>query len=404
MLKYVFNKQFFCLLVSLIFLWTLAGCSSSDDNMLSEPDSDENPIVDSQRTILVYMVANNNLNNFATLDLNEMRKAMQSIKNPTGRLLVYYAPSTHDPQLLEVLPNGNTTILKQYDSSLASVSIDRMQQAIADTKSIAPAPAYGLILWSHGSGWMSEGGTMDEPVNESGISTQSFGADGYFPYTKHMSIPSLARAIDGTDWDFIYFDCCHMATVEVAYELRHVTHYIIASPAEIGGEGMPYDLNIPELLQSEPQLLQAMNHTFDYYRDCQPSTGDGGCTISLINTSHLDELAVVTREIYGQYGSVATSYTPVTYCRSQLTGVTGIYDMYDYISALCSDDILLSKWRDAFGRVVSDNLSTNYVYFMSTDQFHGLGTNILYQQSESSLYDYDTMQWWQDVAACAFQP
>lgn len=401
----IFNKQFLGLLVALMSLCGLWGCSSADEPVpADEPlPAQPQPIADADnhRTTLVYMVANNNLNSFATADIKEMCEAMRNMAAPTGRLLVYYAPLTHAPQLLEIMPGGEKTVLIQYDSSISSATIERMQQAIADTKELAPAPGYGLVLWSHGTGWMNDDGVIDESGYESGITTQSFGADGYYN-TKRMSITSLAKALDGTKWDFIYFDCCHMATVEVIYQLRHATDHMIASAAEIGGEGMPYDLNVPVFLDPRLDVAEVMNNTFGYYKTYQPDNGDDGCTISFINTTTIDDLASATREIYLRYGSAIPSYTPVTYCRTALTGVKRIYDMYDYISALCPDHELLSRWQEAFGRVVARHLTTGSVYFMNADKFHGLGTNILDAASESEIFGYDTMQWWHDVAQYAF--
>ena len=40
--------------------------------------------------------------------------------------------------------------------------------------------------------------------------------------------------------NYILFDDCYMSTVEVAYDLREVTNYLIASTSEMMAYGMPY--------------------------------------------------------------------------------------------------------------------------------------------------------------------
>ena len=40
---------------------------------------------------------------------------------------------------------------------------------------------------------------------------------------------------------FIMFDDCYMSSMEVAYDLKDVTDYIIASTSEVMAYGMPYE-------------------------------------------------------------------------------------------------------------------------------------------------------------------
>ena len=42
-------------------------------------------------------------------------------------------------------------------------------------------------------------------------------------------------------------NCCNFMCLEVLYELRNVTDYIIGSPAEIPDQGAPYDEIVPDM-------------------------------------------------------------------------------------------------------------------------------------------------------------
>ncbi|MDE6782205.1 MAG: hypothetical protein K2J17_00645 [Paramuribaculum sp.] len=365
------------------------GCTSTN-----EPEPPQNDIT---RTVLVYMVANNNLSSYASQDFKEMLNGMAALpESAPGRLLVYYAPASSTPELREVMRDGTSNTLKSYSDGLSSVDAARMREVIEDARSYTQADSYGLVLWSHGTGWLHDYGTIeDEPEQQW---TYSFGSDG--TPAKKMSIESLNRAIDGIDWDFIYFDCCHMGTVEVAYELRHRTPVIVACATELGLEGMPYDLNVAPFFAKEAQLDVAMGNTFDYY-DYQYRIGYGyGCSISLIRTANLDDLASHTRKILETYGPGSTDYQPVPYFRKVVMS-TGIYDMRHYIESLCTDESLLKRWADAFDATVAKHSTTAEVYTLPAKDFHGLGCQIITYPDEAETYNYKATSWWKDVVSHA---
>lgn len=373
----------------LLYTLTIAGCSSGSETEPTPPQS--------TRTVLVYMVANNNLSGFARADLDEMSAGMKSV---SGRLLVYYAPPRTQPQLIEIMPDGSRKELCAFTDGLSSVDVPRMRDVISRVRQLAPADGYGLVLWSHGTGWIYDSGTIlpDEPEQPS-VAPQSFGWDGY--PAKKMSIESLAEAIGDQWWDFIYFDCCHMATVEVAYALRRCTPAIVASATELGVEGMPYDQNLQPLFRPETDLRKAVNNTFSFYDSQYNLDGGYGCSISLLRTSALDELALLTRQIYSTFGAPSTDYIPVEYFRVAVMN-TGIFDMYHHIRHLCTDDALFNRWAEAFRKVVELHHSTPTVYGLPSDDFHGLGSNVIFTPLGAEVYNYEATAWWTDVVSHSF--
>lgn len=373
-----------------------AACSGSD-----EPAAPVEPQpTPAHRTVLVYMVANNNLSSFAADDIAEMKTGMSRLGDrAAGRWLVYYSGPDLRPRLIELLADGTECELKEYDTAVSSVSIERMRQVVSDARGLAPADGFGLVLWSHGTGWISDSGSINEPSEASGMqSPLSFGMDGYRRLT--MKISSLRRALEGNSFDFIYFDCCHMATVEVAYELRGLTSRIVASPTELGVEGMPYDLNVASLLATQPDLAGALANTFGFYERqlaaADPLSPGYGCCISLLNTAALDGLAAATRDIYLSGTTTPDSYVAVPYYRAGIT--SGICDMRHHIRAICSDPALLARWETAFSNVVMATRTTPEVYFLQADDFAGLGHNVIRSEADTSQ-GYTETQWWTDVAS-----
>ncbi len=380
--------------------------------LLYSCDSNETPKVDQKpcnRTILVYMVANNSLGagNFDNNDLQEMLDASLYNNFNGGRLIIYHAPCNHPPALIEI-SDGNVRQLKQYDSTPLSVSSQRMQQVIDDTKQIAPASEYGLILWSHSNGWLQNG--IEPPLSQDEFpqslikqrkesadkNTLAFGED----QGKSMNITTLANVINDENFCFIYFDCCYMATIEVAYQLRHATPYIVASATEIPADGMPYNCNIPLLFAKKTMLKEVCANTFDFY-NCQKGL-QRSCAISLIDTRHIDQLAQMTSKIYESQPLLPNDFIPQ---RFTLDKNCYYFDFGQYVEALSqTDTTFFNEWKAAIDKVVIYKAATPYMWnSLKINHHSGLSTYILDSFESASNKNYHQLQWWQDVAIKLWQ-
>ncbi|MCH5345729.1 MAG: hypothetical protein J1E63_01385 [Muribaculaceae bacterium] len=361
----------------------VAGILTASCDESSEPGKNN-----AGRTVLVYMIADNNLGagGYDLDDIQEMRDAAKAGGIGKGRLLVYHSPSgaeegTKSPALKEVLPTGEVVILNEYDNTLYSIDVERMKAVMKDVRDIAPSNEYGLVLWSHGNGW------------EEFSNSRAFGQEGSNNLT--MKVSSLAAALDGFHHQFIYFDCCEMATVEVAYELRHATDYIIASGTELLNEGTRYDMVVPDFFANPFSPEAIARTTFDYF-DSRHGYWRS-CTMSVIKTEGLDRLADATREIM-KTGAMPTVTLDGQQC--YMRGVCSIYDMGRYIETLdCSED-LKAAWRDAFAPVVPLALTTPYLFdTFPMDYYCGLGTFILTRPADVTYRGYNNQQWWKDVVS-----
>ena len=347
---------------------------------------DEAPAPAPGRAILIYMVDNNDLHNYSELDLLEMKQAMRRISE--GRVLVYRNPTGTDARLFELTSDGSEHTLRSYPASESSVTIARMKQVVTDfNNATSSATSRGLVLWSHATGWLADQDSFSDPDF---IAPLSFGRDETGG-TKKMKLPALAQALEGNRFDFIYFDCCHMATVEVAYELRALTPYIIASPTELGTDGMPYTQNLPLLLSETPQLSQALANTFGFYNN--PLIN--GCAITLIATEGLEELANACRQPLLQ--KLPDGYSPVPYFRKAVMQ-TGIFDMRHYFHALTESRPDLRKaWDEAYNQVVVEFHTTPSVYGLNASEFSGLGVNIVNEDNPPYTYGYHETAWYRHI-------
>ena len=233
------GKIYRCLLLLTLAFFTFA-CEKDDD--FPAPDVD--------RTVLVYLASDNNLYRFALQNLNDMKSAMKGLD---GNLLVYIDELNGTSRLSKIESDGTERVIETYGKE-NSASAAVLRRVVDRALTLYPAESYGLILWSHGMGWIPAG--IEEAGASSGLFfprdseaypvTKHFGADTENGSSVHMEISDLAAALpDDLTFDFILFDACFMGGVEVLYEMRHAAHYLIASPAEILGSGFPYDRIIP---------------------------------------------------------------------------------------------------------------------------------------------------------------
>lgn len=350
---------------------------------------DEPSQAEARRTVLVYMLADNSLgaSGFDANDLNEMKVAAASGGLNGCRVMVYHHPKNSAPVLKEITEGGACDVVKEYTYDAESFSTDpaRLETVIADCKRRAPAGEYGLILWSHGNGWVENKGSRVAGMQ------RAFGQDR----STYMKVTSLARALEGKGFAWIYFDCCHMATVEVMYELRHCAPVIAGSVAELPADGTDYTVNLPVFTADVADMVKAAGNTFNIYDSLQGVNRT--CTMSVVNTSALDRLAQVTREI------MALGQVPPRRSASQafmLQSCT-IYDLGQYIASITQGHPeLLAAWQEAMDDVMMYRASTPYIWSrIAINHYSGLGCYILESGDEASYQGYNNSSWWRDVVS-----
>ncbi len=261
----------------------------------------EKPQGDAVRTTIVYIVADNNLSTEAHMNINNIIRAYPNTHN---NLIVYADISGTPPQLLELeYRDGEpvATLVKEYEEG-NSVDEQVMSSRISEIQSLYPAPNYGLVLWSHATGWYPQGAEYDVYTHAhyrtSGLEaapfdmpkTKTFGDDD----GEKIDIDVLARILP-KNFEFILFDCCLMACAETAYDLRENTKNIIFSPAEIISTGFPYH-NVTDILVNDNiDYGELCREYFEYYNSL--TNLDRSATITHITTEHMAELQKITKEI-----------------------------------------------------------------------------------------------------------
>jgi hypothetical protein len=279
--------------------------------------------------------------------------------------------------LLEISPKAATKVHEYQEINSANPA--QMRQVLSDVVVMYPAERYGLVLWSHGTSWL--------PAN---VALKSFGDNA----GTQMNIPALAEALP-VHFDFVLFDACLMGAVEVAYELRDKTDYLIASPAEVISDGFPYDEVVPELLKPDVDLTRVAQAYFGYYNRLPGASRSA--TVSVTDTRELGRLAELTKQLLaGASGNLSlldrTAVQRLDVYTEQYT-----FDFLDFINKVApeADKSLLVQ---QLGKAVLYKASTEqFLEAYRIEAYCGLSCYIPHPgRSDLNSY-YRTLQWSIDV-------
>lgn len=346
---------------SLLVLTTLLLLMSCKNN---DPQKDpEYP----NRTVLVYISANNNLYNNALNDINEMEEAWDDSFD--GKMIVYLSPKTLGGSAkLYQIQKGTTSkieskVIKDYGVSQDDCDPKVMAQVIADTRSLAKAKSYGIIFWSHATGWIP--GNMppmrspaltesDQPIN------YSFGMND--TYQSYMNIYDMTAALPSDlVFDFIAFDACHMATIESSYQLRKNAKYIVASAAETPAQGFNYKLILEDLFATpQANLVSLVDHIFEYFNAY--TNWEQTCTLSITDCSKLENLATALQSVVSSPATVKPNNQQIQQFGRSVTGLRDVFfDLEDFISYCWPNSAALPQFRAALSQAIVHKVQTKKI-------------------------------------------
>lgn len=403
-------KKLFLYIVS---LFVLVGCSD-------EIPEHEQPL-QPKRAILAYLIANNNLDSYIMNNVEWMYESLAESEDSCA-LIVYYKPySTNqyidEPQILAFLADGHGQIngqpvleknsrtegniiaqAKQY-AAVPGIATDAdvMLANLQMMTNILPSQSYGLIFGSHVTSWMPAVGTT--------ISTKSFGQDG--TSRNFINIPELAEVLEQSfpgNLDFVLFDACMMETAEVCYELRHATHYCIASVMETPVVGLPYHLILDDLYQDDIDFNQLCKDVISFNK----KEGLWG-TYAVVDCTQMDDFAASVRNQLAPYKSTIENMQD--YHLFQQYGVNDYlyfsFDVADIIKQLNEGTLpadfqqVLDQTVIAKGCITDAGYSTNPYgsVLRDEDRYCGMGMYIpdAVDNGDWNAYYRSAISWYQTV-------
>lgn len=369
------------------------------------------------RTVLVYIGADNNLSNIANSNIYSMNSCISSGMD-NSNLLVFVDRKDVPPALLHIHDFKIDTVARYPEKDSSDPMV--LREVIDYVTENWEAESFGLVMWSHGTGWLPtsqlhyvapnmkyaqsrDGRTPYNTVNEERRNpyayTKAFAWEdrkGENPAYKCMDLDGMVEAIPDGVFDFIVFDACYMGNVEVVYALRNKANSIVSSCYEIVSYGFPYHIVTRDLMNGN--LLKSCNEFYNYYNSMSGWEQMAG--VSLVKTEGLDSLARCFRKIISEYGDrVADIDESKVQCFDRFTNHV-FYDLEDFVVKLGASKELLTEFRLQMERCVEFKISTPYIFpgdreEIKVNSYCGLCVYIpLAKYDESGLNDdYRKTEW-----------
>lgn len=330
-------------------------------------DSNTEEEKENAKTVFVYMPYSNNLTEEFKTNLSDFETAINQMGGLVGRrVIVFFANSKSSANMFEIVYEAGKCV---RDTLKTYTAIDCTQETvltsiIADMKAAAPAANYSMIISGHGMGWLPVGTSPSRTApqmkyhwdNTGGLKTRFFGGTSADTQTEISTLVS-SLGNNGIKTDYIMFDDCYMSSLELAYELRNVTDYLIACPTEIMAYGMPYEKLGKYLLSDSPDYEAICQTFYDFYSTYKYPYG----TIAVTDCRQLDELAELMKTANSLY-SLDESLLPEI---QRMDGYTPVlfYDFGDYVKNLCADDSgFMAQFNSLLGNVVPYKAHTEEYY------------------------------------------
>ncbi|MBQ7222674.1 MAG: hypothetical protein IJS02_04325 [Bacteroidales bacterium] len=369
---------------------------------------------EASRAILIYFAGNNNLSYYMKQNLNDIYGTNFVPRYTSDTVLLVFEHMIDRTPLLRRYYRTDQgdligEVITVYDKSFSSGKVESFTQVEKEAFSKFPAKSKGLMVSSHGSGWLPEGyysdpqdfsedrliqfqmeRTLDEGIVKSSdpeTDNKSICYDGYLEF----DVAKWAKAMN-EHYEFICLDACFMSSIEVVYELRHNADYILASPTEILAYGYPYKEVFDNLiLGGESNLKNFCNEMLAYHLQQERS-----CTITLTKCSGLEMLASFTRQLYAQRKTERAAVNPNAVQPFFRSSDDWFYDLGDYIEHFATPeeyqayDLLLRK-------VVINKANTSKFLSLPIIKNSGLSTYIPKARYPKLNAYYKTLEWNKDT-------
>ena len=348
----------------LLYVFSLILCFSCVACEPSEELASESAIT------IYYHVPYSNLTSFVNNDLREADEALLTLPSLDKTTILFakhkFTEIGIDPNVYvlckKIVEQGEVKniLLREYHlSEVNYTTAEGLATLLRDVQSFSKSKRYGMIISSHGDGWLPQRAPSSTPDRR-----KLFGAGNHKQYD--TSFATLAEAVSATEkpWEFLLIDACNCQNIEVAYDLRNAFRYLIGSTTEIVDKGQDYLAALPALVNQQwGALCQSYKASCEDYKEWKSAT------LSVIDCSQMDEMAAIVKLLH-QSGAdsliVRSDLQPLDGYDMYRYGYNIFYDFADYYRGLSADTLLLSQFEHQLAALVlaeAHTASYNSVYF-----------------------------------------
>lgn len=400
------------LILSLILLsGILSGCR----------DPKKEPPADGEVTnvTLIYAVNHNNLAPDFIQNRNQILNAASSFNNVTDKVLLYSYENEGCTlkELVYGLSGPEFKVIKNYDKGVLSTTPDRIAEVMEYVAVNYPTCDKTLFLWGHGVGPVNPSKYSHlpaQPVQKSCRKSMddeikySFGGeyiDDNSRVMDYIDLDKLAESIPSGMFHTLWFDCCYMSSIEVAYQLRDKCRYFVAYPTEIYSDGLPYDKVLPFTVGETPELVEAARELYDSY-----NTKGYPVTVSVMDLSKIEKFAESVKDYVSKLEKEPDFTDIVNYSRLTMPRPNSSvkHPYYDLIGWLREGADNSPELRSKFNALKSAYNNMMIYTASGARDFNGhtidpegyFGISFYPYNNDNSQRDnyYHKLDWWQDVA------
>ncbi len=278
-------------------LFSIVGCGGDVDNVELDPIflPQEKPVLDEaflgtlplpekKWTVLVYLAADNNLNTYARLNIEQMKQAGSS----ADLNIVYLYDNLGTDQTGYYYADAGTS---RYLKETGEVNMGQAQTAknfINYAKTNFPAEKYAFIYWNHGGGVDR---SYSAPLLRSVAYDETSSNDALTEIEQEEILHYFSTLI-GRKVNLVGYDACLMGTQEIFHLNKNYADIVVASQAEEPGHGWDYrflnTINSNGNLSSKELATNIVN----YFKNFYPTTANVTLSAADLNYANNVSLAI----------------------------------------------------------------------------------------------------------------
>ena len=205
-----------------------------------------------------------------------------------------------------------------------------------------------------------------------------------------MDIRKLAIILNNYHFDFILFDACFMASIEVFYELRNTTDYIIASPTEVLATGFPYKDILTDMLSATVNYKKIAQKYVAFFQ--QKKGVLQSASVVTVKTAELPQFATLFKYYLNTISREITDQKWLQYSQDEVDYLFDLGQVADYLQKEQTNKELTEQ----LGRLITNYHHTSY-FFGKIPLQKSSGISIYIPQSATLQNDeyefYKTLSW-----------
>ena len=342
-------------------------------------------------TVMIYLDGDNNLEEAGLEDVNEMEVAGSS---DSLHIIVQFDRIEEYSDL-----EGDWTSTKRFrilqdarTDSISSPELDDLGELnMGDPETLSdfitwaateyPADHYALILWNHGGGWDKDENTGNLPDKD--VCYDDTDSDYLSNYEVKTAIVE-----SGIYLDIIAYDACLMGMIEIAYEVRDLAGYMVASEETIPWNGYDYTTFLSPLAANTSMNAETLTGVMvDAYGE---SYSYEDVTLSSVDLSKIRDLKRQTDTLVQKIIEAGNVWDTVGEAWRNATKFyyPDYVDLGDFARILMNN-IQKPSVRQAASDLY-DSIQSTVVYNYTTSYFEDAeGTSIYFPEEDYFYFSYE---------------